>query len=40
MIDPATGAYAMSRPEGGINDADSMLYPFKYKTAKQAYAPD
>lgn len=39
MIDPNTGAYAMSRPEGGINDSNSMLYPFKYKTSKQAFAP-
>jgi len=39
MFDVATGTYAMSRPEGGINDANSALYPFKYKTATQAYAP-
>ena len=38
VLDPQTGAYQMSRPHGGINDINSMLYPFKYKTAKQAFA--
>jgi len=38
VFDSKTGAYQVSRPQGGINDADSKLYPFKYKTAKQAYA--
>lgn len=36
--DAQTGAYPMSRPQGGINDINSKLYPFKYKTAKQAFA--
>jgi hypothetical protein len=31
QIDPATGAYATSRPQGSINDG--KLYPFKYKTS-------
>ncbi len=30
-IDPATGAYPTSRPDGSINDG--KLYPFKYKTS-------
>ena len=38
LWDPKTSAYAMSRPQGGINDANSKLYPFKYKTATQAFA--
>jgi hypothetical protein len=37
-IDPATGRYPTSRPEGGINDANSKLFPFKYKTALQPFA--
>ncbi|MCK7503094.1 MAG: hypothetical protein MZV70_02650 [Desulfobacterales bacterium] len=37
-LDPATGKYAMSRPQGGINDPNSKLYPFKYKTAYQPFA--
>lgn len=37
-IDPATGRYPTSRPIGGINDANSKLYPFKYKTAVRPYA--
>ncbi|MEW6585029.1 MAG: choice-of-anchor D domain-containing protein [Nitrospirota bacterium] len=37
-IDPATGRYPTSRPEGGINDANSKLFPFKYKTALQPMA--
>ena len=32
-IDPQTGKYPTSRPDGGINDPASKLYPFKYKTA-------
>ena len=38
VLDPATGAYKVSRPNGAINDATSKLYPFKYKTATQALA--
>ncbi|MEW6116671.1 MAG: choice-of-anchor D domain-containing protein [Nitrospirota bacterium] len=38
-IDPATGRYPTSRPQGGINDANSKLYPFKYKIAVRPYAP-
>lgn len=34
-IDAVTGNYAVSRPQGGINDQASKLYPFKYKTALQ-----
>ncbi|MFH0726723.1 MAG: choice-of-anchor D domain-containing protein [Pseudomonadota bacterium] len=34
----ATGTYATSRPEGGINESGSKLYPFKYKTALQPLA--
>ena len=37
-LDPATNAYPTSRPVGGINDAASKLYPFKYKTAYQPFA--
>jgi len=37
-IDPSTGTYATSRPEGAINDAASKLFPFKYKTAYQPIA--
>lgn len=40
LWDPATGTYPMSRPKGGINDTASKLYPFKYKTAKQAFSAD
>lgn len=36
MQQPA--AYQISRPMGGINDVNSKLYPFKYKTADQPYA--
>jgi hypothetical protein len=37
QIDPATGAYPTSRPDGDVNDisSDNKLYPFKYKTAEQ-----
>lgn len=38
MIDPLTGKYPTSRPEGGINDTNSKLFPFKYKTALQPIA--
>lgn len=38
QLDPATSAYPTSRPVGGINDAGSKLFPFKYKTAYQPYA--
>lgn len=34
-VDPATGRIPTSRPVGGVNDAQSKLYPFKYKTAEQ-----
>jgi hypothetical protein len=36
VIDPVTGYYKISRPNGAINDAaGTKLYPFKYKTAQQ-----
>jgi len=39
VLDPATGAYKISRPNGAINDpAGTKLFPFKYKTANQALA--
>ena len=38
VIDAATGRYPTSRPEGGINDANSKLFPFKYKAALQPIA--
>lgn len=38
VLDPATGAYKVSRPVGSLTDANSKLYPFKYKTATQALA--
>ncbi|MFH0994517.1 MAG: BACON domain-containing carbohydrate-binding protein, partial [Pseudomonadota bacterium] len=34
----ATGTFPTSRPEGGINESGSMLYPFKYKKALQPLA--
>ncbi|MFA5354031.1 MAG: hypothetical protein WC291_07365 [Thermodesulfovibrionales bacterium] len=37
-VDPETGVYLMSRPEGGINDPGSKLYPFKYKTSNAPMA--
>jgi hypothetical protein len=39
-IDPATGRYPTSRPEGSISDTKtgSKLFPFKYKTAYQPLA--
>ncbi len=30
---PQTGTYQTSVPQGAVNDADSKLYPFKYKTS-------
>uniref|UniRef100_C6E6D7 Cytochrome c domain-containing protein n=1 Tax=Geobacter sp. (strain M21) TaxID=443144 RepID=C6E6D7_GEOSM len=39
VLDPATGAYQISRPVGTLNGpAGTKLYPFKYKTASQALA--
>jgi cytochrome c553 len=37
QLDPATGAYPTSRPDGAVDDTspDNKLYPFKYKTAEQ-----
>lgn len=37
-FDAAAGTYPTSRPEGGINESGSMLYPFKYKKALQPLA--
>jgi hypothetical protein len=34
-IDPETGCYPTSRPQGGIDMPGSKIYPFKYKTAVQ-----
>jgi len=35
VLDAATGAYKLSRPNGAINDAvGTKLYPFKYKTSE------
>lgn len=31
--DPATGIYHTSLPDGAVEDPDSKLYPFKYKTS-------
>jgi hypothetical protein len=36
--DPATNAYPIARPVGGINDTASKLYPFKYKTSEAPFA--
>lgn len=39
VLDPATGAYKISRPNGAITDPlGTMLYPFKYKTSHQPLA--
>ncbi|WP_051328050.1 multiheme c-type cytochrome [Desulfatirhabdium butyrativorans] len=38
IFDTTKGTYPTSRPEGGINDPNSALYPFKYKKANQPYA--
>jgi mono/diheme cytochrome c family protein len=35
VLDSATGAYKISRPNGGINTANTKIYPFKYKTSTQ-----
>ena len=37
QLDPITGAYPTSRPDGAVDDTspDNKLYPFKYKTAEQ-----
>lgn len=35
VLDPATGKYKISRPNGGINTANTKIYPFKYKTSRQ-----
>lgn len=35
VFDATTGAYKVSRPNGGINSANSKLTPFKYKTSTQ-----
>ncbi len=37
-LDAASAAYGTSRPEGGINDPASKLYPFKYKKSRQPLA--
>jgi hypothetical protein len=37
-LDPVTGLYATSRPEGSIGEVMSKLYPFKYKKALQPIA--
>ncbi len=37
-FDAEAGTYPTSRPEGGINETGSMLYPFKYKKALQPLA--
>jgi len=31
--DKVTGTYTTSKPEGSVNDPNSKLYPFKYKTS-------
>jgi hypothetical protein len=39
VLDPATGAYKISSPNGAINDpVGTKLYPFKYKTSHQPLA--
>lgn len=37
QLDPETGAYPTSRPDGAVDDIspDNKLYPFRYKTAVQ-----
>jgi len=37
-VDPQTGRYPTSRPLGDVDDPDSKLYAFKYKTAQQPMA--
>ncbi len=41
FVDPATGAYPTSRPNGSILDRSpaTKLYPFKYKSASQPFIP-
>lgn len=38
IIDPQTGKYPTSRPEGAVDDDNAKLYPFKYKKALQPLA--
>ena len=38
VVDPQTGRYPTSRPLGDVDDPDSKLYAFKYKTAQQPMA--
>lgn len=38
-FDPERGTYPITRPLGAIDDAESKLFPFKYKTAEQPYIP-
>lgn len=40
VLDTATGAYKISRPNGGVAEttAANKIYPFKYKTASQPLA--
>ena len=41
VMDPATGAYKVSRPNGAINDpVGTKLYPFKYKTSEVPFNTD
>ena len=41
VMDPATGAYKISRPNGAINDpVGTKLYPFKYKTSEVPFNTD
>ncbi len=35
VVDPATGRIKISRPNGGINTANTKIFPFKYKTSLQ-----
>ncbi|MBU1139350.1 MAG: hypothetical protein KKD01_16165 [Proteobacteria bacterium] len=37
-VDAQTGRIPTSRPQGGVNDQNAKLYPFKYKTALQPLA--
>ncbi len=38
VVDPETARIPTSRPLGAVNDSNSKLYPFKYKTALQPLA--
>ncbi len=40
QVDPATGRYPTSRPLGDVDDPNSKLYAFKYKTAEQPIDTD